>query len=38
MANSSVVNLNANLVCLGRCDLDVLNGEVLASFPGHGCL
>ena len=35
MANTSVVDLNANLVCFGRCYLDILNGQVLASLPGH---
>jgi hypothetical protein len=34
MADTSVVDLNADLVCLGRCNLDVLNGQILACFPG----
>lgn len=38
MANTCVVNLNADLVSLGGGDLDVLDGEVLASLPGNGSL
>jgi hypothetical protein len=38
MADTRVMNLNADLVGLGWCDLDVLDAEVLASFPGDGGL
>ena len=38
MADTSVVDLDTDFMCLGRCDLDILNGEVLASFPGNRCL
>ena len=38
MANTSVVNLNADLMGLGGSHLDVLNGEVLAGLPGDGGL
>lgn len=34
MADTSVVDLDAHLVCLGWCNLNILDGEVLASFPG----
>jgi hypothetical protein len=34
MADTGVVYLDADLVCLWWCDLDVFNGEVLAGFPG----
>jgi hypothetical protein len=34
MADTSVVDLNAHLVCSGWSNLDILNGEVLACFPG----
>lgn len=38
MADTSVVNLNADLVGLRWGYFDVLEGEVLASFPGDGGL
>lgn len=38
MAHSRVVDLDTDLVGLGRRDLDVLEGEVLAGLPGDGGL
>lgn len=38
VANASVVNLDADLVGLGGSNLDVLNREALAGFPGNGSL
>jgi hypothetical protein len=38
VANTSVVDLNSDLVGLGRSNLDVLNGERLAGLPGDGGL
>ena len=38
VANTSVVNLHAHLVSLRGCNLDVLNREGLASFPGNSGL
>jgi hypothetical protein len=38
MADTSVVDLDADLMCLRRSDLDVLDAEVLARFPSHGGL
>jgi hypothetical protein len=38
VADTSVVNLNADLVGLGGSDLDVLDGERLAGSPGNGSL
>jgi hypothetical protein len=38
VTNSGVVNLNTDFVSLGRRDLDVLDAERLASFPGDGGL
>ena len=38
MANTRVVDLNANFVSLRRRDLDILNAQFLAGFPGHGGL
>ena len=38
VADTGVVDLNADLVGPGVSDLDILNGEVLASFPGNGGL
>jgi hypothetical protein len=38
VTNASVVNLHAHLVSLGGCNLDILNREALASFPGNGGL
>ena len=34
MADTSVVDLYAHLMCFGSLDLDVLDGEVLTGFPG----
>lgn len=38
VANTSVVNLDADLVGAGRSNLDILKGEFLASLPGDGGL
>jgi hypothetical protein len=38
VADACVVNLDSHLVSLGRRNLNILNGEVLASFPGNGGL
>jgi hypothetical protein len=38
MANASVVDLDADLVCLWWCNLDILNGKVLAGLPCNGSL
>ena len=38
VADTSVVDLNADFVSLGGSDLDVLNGEGLAGSPGNGGL
>lgn len=38
VANTGIVNLNADLVGLGGSDLDILNGQVLAGLPGDGGL
>ena len=38
VADTGVVDLNADLVGPGGSDLDILDGEVLASFPGNGGL
>lgn len=38
VADTGVVDLNADLMCLGGSNLNVLNAEVLASFPGNCCL
>jgi hypothetical protein len=38
VANTSVVDLNSDLVGLRRSNLDILNGERLASLPGDGGL
>ena len=38
MADTSVVDLDTNFMRLGWCDLDILNAEVLAGFPGNCCL
>ena len=35
VADTSVVNLNAHLMRLGRSNLDVLNGQGLAGGPGN---
>lgn len=38
VADTGVVDLNADLVGFGRCHLDVLNAEVLGGTPGNGGL
>lgn len=38
MADTSVHNLDADFMCFWRGNLDVLDGQVLASFPGNGTL
>lgn len=38
MADTSVVDLDANFVGFGWCDLDVLDGQFLAGFPCNGSL
>ena len=38
VADTRVVNLNPNLVCLRRGDLDVLNAQLLPGLPGDGGL
>jgi hypothetical protein len=38
VADTSVVDLNANLVCFGRRNLNVLNAQVLRGIPGNGGL
>lgn len=38
VADTGVVDLNADLVGFGRSDLDVLDAEVLGGVPGHGGL
>ena len=35
MADTSVVDLDTNFVCARGQNLNFLNGEVLASFPGY---
>ena len=38
MADTGVVDLDADLVGLGGSNLNILDGEVLAGFPGNGGL
>lgn len=38
VANTCVVDLNSDLVGPWRKNLDILDGEVLAGFPGNGGL
>ena len=38
MADSGVVDLDSDFMISGRADFNVLNREVLASFPGDGSL
>ena len=38
VANTSVVNLDTDLVGLGRSNFNVLNGERLTGLPGNGGL
>lgn len=38
VADTGVVNLHADLVGLGRSNLDILDAQLLASLPGNGSL
>lgn len=38
VADARVVDLDAHFMGLGRSNLDVLDAELLASFPGDSCL
>lgn len=38
VADTSVVDLNADLVGLGRSDLDILDGQRLSGFPCYSSL
>lgn len=38
VADSGVIDLDSDFMCLGRCDLDVLDAQLLASFPCYGGL
>lgn len=38
VADTCVVDLDTDFVSLGRSDLDILDGEVFAGFPGNGGL
>lgn len=38
VADAGVVDLDTDLIRLWRCDLDVLDAQLLASLPGHGGL
>jgi hypothetical protein len=38
VADTSVMNLNADLMGLGGSNLDILDGERLAGSPGNGSL
>jgi len=38
VADTGVIDLNADLVGPGWEDFDILNGKVLAGFPGNGSL
>jgi hypothetical protein len=38
VAHASVVDLNSDLVRLGRSNFDIFDGKLLAGFPGHGSL
>ena len=38
VADTGVVNLNAHFMCLGRSNLDVLDGEGLGGTPGDRSL
>ena len=38
MADTSVMNLDADFVGLGRSNLDILDAQRLASLPGDGGL
>jgi DNA-directed RNA polymerase subunit E'/Rpb7 len=38
VAHAGVVDLDSDLVRLGRSDFDVFNGKLLARLPGYGSL
>lgn len=38
VADTSVVDFDSDFMCLWWCHFNVLNGEIFASFPGHGGL
>lgn len=38
VADSGVVDLDSDFMCLGRCDLDVLYAQLFAGFPCYGGL
>lgn len=38
MAHASVVDLNSDLVSLGRSNFNVFDGKFLAGLPGYGSL
>ena len=38
VTHAGIVDLNADLVCLRRRDLDVLDCKILASLPRDSCL
>ena len=38
MADTRVVDLNPNLMSLGRGDLDLFDAQILPGLPGHGGL
>lgn len=38
MAYTGVVDFDPDLMGLGRGDLDILDAELLAGFPGDSCL
>ena len=38
MTDTCVVYLDANFMLLRYADLNILNGEILASFPGYSSL
>jgi hypothetical protein len=38
MADTGIVYLYADFVCLGRSNLNIFNREVLAGFPSDGGL
>lgn len=38
VADASVVDFDPDLMGLGRGDLDILDAELLAGFPGDSCL
>ncbi len=38
MANAGVIDFDADLMCLGWSDFDVLNAEIRGRFPRYGGL